>query len=91
MIAHSHTAHAILLHRLALKWKGRREAQGLKPGTKKHAEAQLHFFIGAMGALELVAPNQQLNPGVLLLLATGRDAAVECVRPDLPQEYPDNA
>lgn len=69
--------HRVLLRKLAQAWKAQREGQGLKPGTQKHAEAQLEFWMGAYAALQIVDPESQFNPMVLMLLSVGRDCVEE--------------
>ena len=61
-----------ILRDLALRWKDRREALGLKLKTVKHAEQQLTFFIGAMQAMELCG--RRTPRAALLLLSVGQDA-----------------
>lgn len=61
-----------ILRSLALRWKDRRETQGLKPKTVKHAEQQLAFFIGAMEAMTLVGRSPPMFG--LMLLSVGRDS-----------------
>lgn len=36
---------------IAQAWRNRAAVQGLKPGTKKHNDARMHFVAGAMSAL----------------------------------------
>ncbi len=36
---------------IAQQWRSRAKAQGLKPGTKTHDTARMHFVAGAMSAL----------------------------------------
>lgn len=63
---------AEILRDLALRWKDRREALGLKPKMVKHADQQLSFFIGAVQAMELCG--RRPPKAVLMLLAVGHDA-----------------
>ena len=60
-----------LTRAVAEHWVARRKAQRIRPGTKKHAELQLEFFIGAAAAAK--AAGLEFNENVLWLLAVGRD------------------
>lgn len=62
-----------VLGSLARQWKERRDQQGYKPGTPKHAKAQIEFFVGAYAALQ-IATDIRINEGVFILLAVGRDS-----------------
>ncbi len=69
----------MLLCKLAQAWKARREGQGLKPGTQKHAAAQLEFWMGAYTVLSILGPSApQINEMVLVTLAVCRDWVAEC-------------
>ena len=63
-----------LMVKVARQWVARREAQHLRPGTRKHEDLQLEFFVGAAAACS--ALDAPFNHDVLMLLAVGRDARI---------------
>ena len=68
----------MLLRKLAQQWARRRKGQGYKPGTKKHADAQLEFWMGAYAVLEILGPSAPgINPMVLMMISVGRDCVEE--------------
>jgi hypothetical protein len=66
-----------LLGDLARRWKQRRENMGLKPGTIKHARAQLEFFIGACTMYQIERDDEKatpFSPMVMVLMTHGTDS-----------------
>lgn len=66
-----------MLGGLTRAWKKRRDSQGLKPGTVKHARAQLEYFLGAVKLYQITKDDEQampFSPMVLTLLSSGTDS-----------------
>ena len=60
-------------------WLSRAKAQGLKPGTKAYAKAEVDFFSGAMAALQACFPgpdptrlSPKVPPGWVICAMSGR-------------------